>query len=90
MKLFLSVYKLFVAESRQVVRMGIKQKSRIEMRPLLRIFRFCNPQRKLRKPSTNVYLLGAGFKRGLGLYYFVAGIISVFISFSLLSTGAKR
>ena len=28
------------------------------MRLLLRIFRFCNPQRKLRKPSTNVYLGG--------------------------------
>jgi hypothetical protein len=35
-----------------------KQKSRIEMQLLLRIFRFCNPQRKLRKPSTNVYLAG--------------------------------
>jgi len=28
------------------------------MQLLLRIFRFCNPQRKLRKPSTNVYLAG--------------------------------
>ena len=30
-----------------------KTKSHIEMRLLLRIFRFCNPQRKHRKPSTN-------------------------------------
>lgn len=35
-----------------------KEKSRIEMRPLLRIFRFCNPQRKHRKPSTYVQLPG--------------------------------
>jgi hypothetical protein len=35
------------------------------MRLLLRIFRFCNPQRKLRKPSTNnVYSpSGANYKR---------------------------
>jgi len=31
-----------------------KQKSRIEMQLLLRISRFCNPQRKHRKPSTYV------------------------------------
>lgn len=60
------------------------------MRPLLRIFRFCNPQRKLRKPSTNVYLPGAMHKRGSGLYYFAGVIISVIISFSLLSTGQTR
>ena len=36
-----------------------KEKGRIDMQPLLRIFRFCNPQRKLRKPSTNVFLPGA-------------------------------
>lgn len=60
------------------------------MQLLLRIFRFCNPQRKLRKPSTNVYLPGAGYKRGSGLYYFVAVKNSVFISFSLLSTGINR
>jgi hypothetical protein len=35
-----------------------KQKSRIEMQLLLRIFRFCNPQRKHRKPSTYVQLPG--------------------------------
>ena len=35
-----------------------KQKSRIEMQLLLRIFRFCNPQRKHRKPSTTFILAG--------------------------------
>ena len=42
------------------IKLNKKVKSRIEMRPLLRIFRFCNPQRKHRKPSTYVQLPGGG------------------------------
>lgn len=36
------------------------------MQLLLRIFRFCNPQRKHRKPSTYALFPGFGYKRGLG------------------------
>ena len=58
------------------------------MQLLLRIFRFCNPQRKHRKPSTNVYLAGGtGYKRGLGSYYFAVWIILVFISSPFALTG---
>ncbi len=37
-----------------------KEKGRIDMQPLLRIFRFCNPQRKLGKPSTNTFTVLQG------------------------------
>ena len=62
------------------------KKSRIEMQLLLRIFRFCNPQRKHRKPSTYVQLPGVGCKRGKGSYYFADRIIIFFKKLSRIKS----
>jgi len=57
------------------------------MRPLLRIFRFCNPQRKHREPSLTVILVGAVLNKHGSRVIYLAGfiIISLICAFPFAS-----